>query len=95
MKKSRPPAHLEGPGREFFTRFVTEHHISDYAGVQLVVRAAEALDRMAQVRASIEEAGLVVPNRYGNLVENPACRMEREYHRAFLSAMRLLDKITS
>lgn len=94
MKKPLPPAHLEAAGKDFFIKLVKEHEIRDFAGLELVTRAAEAVDRMAQAREAIEEAGLVVPNRYGNLVENPAVRIEREAHRAFLSALRLLDRMT-
>lgn len=94
MKKPQPPEHLEAPGKNFFVKMVTDHDIQDFTGRELVARAVEAVDRMAQARQAIAKNGLVVPNRYGNLVVNPALRIEREAHRAFLSALRLLDKMT-
>lgn len=89
--KTAVPAHLEAEGREFFEQVLSHYQLVDPAGIALLVRAAECLDRMRRAQALIAEHGELVTDRYGSLKANPACNVERDSRTGFLSAVRALN----
>lgn len=90
--KARAPAHLAKAGRELWVATVDEFAIEDAAGLALLQSACEARDRIEAARKSIEERGVVVTDRFGELRPNPACQIEHQARGAMaraLSALRL------
>jgi len=69
---------------------VHDYAIDDIAGLELLSRAAECVDRMAAARASIAEHGELLLNGDAGPRLNPACRLERESRDGFFAAMRAL-----
>ena len=61
-----------------------EHHI------QMVLQAAQALDRLAEAREAIREHGLLVQTEAGTLKANPATQIERDQAVLFQRACREL-----
>lgn len=85
------PEHLREGGRSFFAKVADEYSISDAAGLALLSRAAECVDRMAAAHAAIAEHGELVPDRYGGVKLNPGCALEKDARNGFLAAMRALN----
>ncbi len=83
------PAHLSKAGAAFFVEMSTEYQL-DGAGLKVLCRAAECLDRLKEAQSSIKSHGAVVSFK-GKLSTNPACRLEKEARDGFLSAMRVLS----
>ena len=90
-QSAKPPRHLHGDGREFFTSVSAEYSIVDPAGLALLTTAAECLDRMRQAQAAIAKDGAVVVDRYGAPKVHPAAALEKDARTGFLAALRALN----
>lgn len=86
-----PPSHLREGGATFFRDVADEYAITDPAGLALLSRAAECVDRMAAAQAAIAKHSELVPDRYGGVKLNPACNLEKDARSGFLAAMRALN----
>jgi hypothetical protein len=84
------PEGLRDAGATFFRSVADEYAISDAAGLALLSRAAECVDRLAAARAAIAEHGELVIDRYGAPKLNPACALEKDARAGFLAAMKSL-----
>jgi P27 family predicted phage terminase small subunit len=90
--KARPPAHLGSAGRDLWVKTLAEFTIEDAAGLALLQSACEARDRIEAARVAIEEHGVVVRDRFGELRPHPGCQIEHQARGAMaraLSALRL------
>ena len=85
------PKHLKDSGASFFASVADEYAIEDAAGLALLARAAECVDRMNAAQVAIAEHGELVPDRYGGVKLNPACNLEKDARSGFLSALRALN----
>lgn len=85
------PDHLRDAGRAFYSAVAAEYGITDAAGMALLLRAAECVDRMRAAQASIATLGELVLDRYGAPKLNPACALEKDARAGFLAAMRALN----
>lgn len=85
------PAHLRDAGSAFFVSVANEYGVADAAGLALLARAAECVDRMNAAHAAIAEHGELIPDRYGGVKLNPACNLEKDARSGFLAAMRALN----
>jgi hypothetical protein len=90
MKQQETPKTLGSEGRSFWSGMIREYAIADTAGLALLTRAAECLDRIASAQAAIKEYGEVIINNNGAAALNPACKLEKESRDGFLAAMRAL-----
>lgn len=86
----KPPAHLGKAGRELWRDLVAEYGIADVAGVALVTRAAESLDRLRDAQAAILRDGAIVLDRYDRPRVHPAAALEKDAGNAFLAAVKAL-----
>lgn len=87
----KPPDSLRDDGREFFQSVVAEYAIGDPAGLALLARASECVDRIAAAQVAIAEHGELVIDRYGAPKLNPACGLEKDARAGFLAALRALN----
>lgn len=90
--KSAAPRHLGKVGRELWKAVQDEFEVGDAAGLALLQSACEARDRVEAARKSIDEHGVVVKDRFGELRPNPATSVEHQARGAMvraLSALRL------
>lgn len=85
-----PPKSLGKVGRAFWKNVCATYDLSDAHHHRLLENAATSLDRAAEARASIATVGLLVKNRFGELVANPACNIERQANNAFRQNVREL-----
>jgi hypothetical protein len=85
------PEGLREAGAAFFRSVADEYAISDAAGLALLSRAAECVDRLAAAQAAIAEHGELVIDRYGAPKLNPACALEKDARAGFLAAMKALN----
>jgi hypothetical protein len=83
--------HLRDAGKVFFQAVADEYSITDSAGLALLTRAAECVDRMDAAQVAIAEHGELVIDRYGSPKLNPACALEKDARSGFLAAIRALN----
>jgi hypothetical protein len=89
-KLPEPPAHLGAPGRELWQSIMRGYEISDPGGLALLATAAEAQDRIASVRAQIDQQGEMLMVR-GLPRVHPLCAVERDQRSALVRALRALN----
>lgn len=87
----KPPTFLGKKGRNFFKKQAEKYHFDDQHGIELLTHAAQVLDRLEDVRKRIDEEGLLVTNRFGELRENPAVKVERDQKILFARLVRELN----
>lgn len=90
--KSGVPSHLGAVGRALWAEVQAEFEVDDAAGRALLQSACEARDRIEAARKAIDEHGVVVTDRFGELRPNPATSVEHQARGAMvraLSALRL------
>lgn len=85
-----PPAHLGEAGRALWRSIQRDHEISDGAGLALLARAAEAMDRLAQVREQIARDGVVTRGYKGQPRGHPLLSVESDLVRVQLACLRQL-----
>jgi len=85
------PDHLRDGGKAFWRAVADEYSIADAAGLALLTRAAECIDRIDAAGRAIAEHGELVIDRYGAPKLNPACALEKDARAGFLAAMKALN----
>ena len=71
-----PPRTLDEKGRALWDRVMAEYAIQDAGGIELLLLACEATDRIYALREEIEHDGAVIRSRNGAIKEHPALRAE-------------------
>lgn len=89
--KDAAPAHLGEHGRRLWREIISDHSIDDAAGRVLVLRAAEAMDRLRQAQAQIAADGLTVRGYKGQVRPHPLLQVEAEQSRILLACFRALN----
>jgi phage terminase small subunit len=87
----KPPSFLGKKGRNFFNKTAERYNFYDQHGIELLTHAAEVLDRLEELRKRIDGEGLLVANRFGELRENPAVKVERDQKILFARLVRELN----
>lgn len=87
----KPPKHLRAEGGAFFMAVAEEYQISDAAGLALLARAGECVDRIHAAQKAIADHGELVIDRYGAPKLNPACVLEKDARAGFLAAVKALN----
>jgi Phage terminase, small subunit len=72
---AEPTRNLSKHGRALWDRVKSEYDICDSGGVEMLMQACEAQDRIAKVRQEIDEDGEVIRAR-GQVKEHPALKIE-------------------
>ena len=87
----KTPQHLKQHGRKLWQELQAEYAITDSAGLALLARAAECLDRLADAQALIERDGSVVDDRYGVPKQHPAISIEKDSRNGFFAALKAMN----
>ena len=87
----KPPENLQARGRALFEQLAEEYAITDAAGLALLARAAECLDRLTEAQDLLAADGPVTKDRYGTLKAHPANKIELDSRNGFLAALRALN----
>lgn len=91
LNRRRSPAHLGAAGTKLWRDLTSEYSIGDAAGLALVERAAECMDRLRAAQAAIVTHGEVVVDRYGAPKLNPACGLEKDARNGLFAALKALN----
>lgn len=91
LSRRRAPTHLAEAGAKLWRDLTAEYSISDAAGLALVERAAECMDRLRAAQAAITKHGEVVTDRYGSPKLNPACNLEKDARNGLFAALKALN----
>lgn len=96
MKATRPitppaPSGLSPGAVAWWKRLHKEFDLTDEAALFLLEAALRSHDRMQQAAAIVEQHGVAVEDRFGQLRANPAVAAERDARAAMLSAFRQLN----
>lgn len=92
MKKStEAPKGLSAAARAWWRRLHDEFDLDDEAAKFLLESALRAFDRMREAAAVLDEHGVVVTDKFGQLKPNPACTVERDCRAAMLMAFKQLN----
>ena len=70
-----PPRTLGGPGLALWNKVLTDYHISDVGGLELLAEAAAGLDRAEELAAAVARDGATFQTKSGPKV-HPAVRAE-------------------
>jgi P27 family predicted phage terminase small subunit len=87
-KGPTPPRHLAAAGRRLWRRVAASYALEGHHEAVLSA-ACEALDRMRQAQAAIDQDGITVEGRFGPRA-HPAIAIERDSRLAVLRALREL-----
>jgi hypothetical protein len=60
-----PPRKLSAPGLSLWDSIMSEYQIEDRGGIELLMQACEAADRVAQLAEKIDADGLMLETRTG------------------------------
>jgi hypothetical protein len=71
-----PPASLEQAGQDLWRRVMHEYRIDDCGGRELLAQACGACDRLADIKANIDQDGAVIRTRGGMVRAHPALKDE-------------------
>ncbi len=89
--KNKVPAHLSDESKKFWTQIVDDYSISDAAGLKILRVACEAFDRAQMARQSIDTAGMLLLDKFGQQKVNPLLATERDARSSFLAALKALN----
>jgi P27 family predicted phage terminase small subunit len=86
----RAPEHLSEAAQDFWRDIVDTWELGP-ADFRTLAAALEAWDRCRECRRIIDEAGLMITDRFGAPKEHPLANKEIAHRASFLRAMRELD----
>jgi hypothetical protein len=86
----QPPKHLGEDGLALWQGIQRDYGIDDPAGLELLRQAAEAADRIASVRAQIDQQGELLVIK-GIPRVNPLCAVERDQRAALVRCLKNLN----
>ena len=91
MKKTIAPRHLSVEAKKIYRGLVQEYSIADEAGLRILQAALESFDRATRARKQIDEDGMTVRDKNGQIKSHPLIPCERDARAAFLQGLRFLN----
>ena len=89
--KPRAPADLLPEAEKFWQDVNEQFDVEDVAAQQLLLIACKAMTEMLAAQALVRKHGILVRDRFGQLVRNPATTVERDARHAMLGALKQLN----
>ena len=89
--KKEIPKHLSREAQKTWGALVEEYSIADAAGLKILRVALEAFDRAQAARATIDENGMTVIDKAGQVKPHPLLACERDSRAAFLAGLKALN----
>lgn len=86
----KSPASLNKAGRKLWDAVLAEYALSSEHHYRLLEHAARMLDVAELAKAAMKKSGLLLPDRFGAMKENPAAATERQSMNCFRQAVREL-----
>jgi len=91
MKIPKPPKHLGKHGRDFWRGVLSDYDFTDTHEFSILTEASGCLDRIAEARAEIANAGSYFTERWGQPKQHPAHSVERDNRTLFARLVRELN----
>lgn len=85
------PVRLSTEAKRFRQSLVKEYQITDAAGLMLLRRACEAIDRLRRAQKLIKQDGEVISDKKGSVKAHPAIKIEETAHKQFVEALKMLN----
>lgn len=85
------PKHLSKESKKIFRSIVSDYGIYDEAGLKILQAALEAFDRAQAARVAIDEQGMTIKDKFGQIKPHPLLANERDSRAAFLAALKALN----
>ena len=87
----KPPKSLKKPGKSLWIATLDQFIFDSEHQYHLLEHAGRMLDVATAARAEVEKRGLLLPDRFGVLKENPAAAIERQSLNAYRLACREMN----
>ena len=87
----KPPRGLSKEAKNFWVSLSKEYGIDDAAGLKLLGRVCESLDRMRGAQKHTKKDGEIVDDKKGSIKAHPAVQIEKEAHRQLLESLKMLN----
>jgi P27 family predicted phage terminase small subunit len=87
----KPPTGLSKAAQAFWLDVSLEFDVTDAAAQRLLLTACESFDRMREAQRLVTKHGILIKDRFGQLVRNPATVVERDARSAMLASLRALN----
>jgi len=81
--------HLKPATKKWFDRIASEYQLESHH-LRILLVAGEMWDRSAEAREAVQQAGVAVVDRYGQMKANPLIETERSCKILFLRSIREL-----
>jgi P27 family predicted phage terminase small subunit len=88
---SKPPAHLTKESKTIWREILSEYQIDDAAGYRILRTALEAFDRAQAAREAIDNQGMTIADKFGQIKPHPLLPIERDSRAAFLAGLKALN----
>lgn len=85
------PKHLSIEAKKIFKSLCDEYSINDCAGLRILRVALEAFDRAQAAREQIDNDGMTVVDKAGQVKPHPLLPIERDSRAAFLAGLKHLN----
>ena len=85
------PNFLQVEGRDFWISVLNDYDLEESHHLKLLESASVCVDRIAQARRHIRKHGAFLKDRFGQMKENPAGKVERENKILFSRLVRELN----
>ena len=89
--KIKAPRHLSAEARRMFESLCAEYSILDTAGLRILRTTMEAWDRCQNARRQIDQDGMCIKDKFGQLKPHPLLAVERDSRAAFLAGLKALN----
>ena len=85
------PKHLSPEARALFKSIADDYQIVDAAGLKILTVACQAFDRAQAARATIDQEGMTITDKFGQTKPHPLLTCERDSRAAFLAGLKALN----
>ncbi|MFH1951786.1 MAG: P27 family phage terminase small subunit [Pseudomonadota bacterium] len=84
------PSHLSKEGKSLWRDILSDFELIDTHQLRLLESLCCVWSRILEARAAVEEKGAYLPNRFGELREHPALKVEVQNRKLFAQLVREL-----
>lgn len=91
MKETKPSRGLSKEAQILWKKILSEYSIEDEAGILILKTALECYDKMKAAQRIIDNQGLTITDRFGQVRAHPLCPVLRDARSQFLQALKQLN----
>ena len=90
MKTPKAPPGIGKIGSGFWKKSLNEYELSEAHDLERLAMACKCLDDECQAEKRVKADGMFITNRYGSVIEHPACKTIRDTRLLFVKIIREL-----